>query len=99
MKWAGFAASAVFAAPCVDTRGDRASVAISGCLCLCNHHCSLVELLRQFFQGAIAALILQEPPRPPALCFRDLDSLGASFPMRECTSQIEYHGCSTHVGQ
>jgi hypothetical protein len=66
---------------------------VGGRPCLCDRHHSLVELLRQFFQGAIAVLILQKPPRPPVLCFRDLDSLG------ECTSWIDYHGRSAPTGQ
>jgi len=79
--------------------GDHAIVAIGGRPRHCDHHRSLVELLRQFFWGVVTALILQELPRPPALCFRDLDFSGVSFSMRECTSQIEYHGHSALVGQ
>jgi hypothetical protein len=33
------------------------------------------------------------------LYFYDLDSSGASLPVRECMSQIEYHGLFTPAGQ
>jgi hypothetical protein len=74
-------------------------VAVGGHPRHCDCHHSLVELLRQFLLGAVTALILQESPRPQVLCFHDLDSSGASFPVRECTSRIEYHGRSAPAGQ
>jgi len=48
----------------------------------------LVELLRQFFWGTVAALILQKLPRPPTLCFHDLDSLGAGFPVMHIPNRV-----------
>jgi hypothetical protein len=74
-------------------------VAVGGRPRHCDCHHSLDELFRQFFRGAIAVLILQELPRPPLFCFRDLDFSGAGFPMRECTSRIKYHGRSAPAGQ
>jgi hypothetical protein len=99
MKWARFGALVASIAPCVGMRGDHAIVAVGGCPCHCDRHRSLVELLCQFFRGAIVALILQKPPRSPTLCFRDLDYSGASFPVRECMSRIEYHDRSAPAGQ
>jgi hypothetical protein len=65
----------------------------------CDCHCSLVELLCQFFRKMIVALIFQKSPRPPVLYFHDLDSSRVDFPMRECTSRIEYHSCFAPKGQ
>jgi hypothetical protein len=99
MKWARFGALVASVAPCVRTRGAHVTVAVSGCPRHCDRHHSLVELFRQFFRGAIVALILQKPPRTSTFCFHDLDSSEACFPMRECTSRIEYHDHFTLAGQ
>ncbi len=48
-------------------RGDRATMAVSGCPHRCDYHRSLVEPLRQFFQEKVVALILQELLRLPVL--------------------------------
>jgi hypothetical protein len=79
MKWVRFGALATFAAPCVGVRGDRAIVVVSGRPHHCDRHHSLVKLFHQFFRGVIAVLILQEPPRPLALCFHDLNFFGGGF--------------------
>jgi hypothetical protein len=74
-------------------------VAVGGRHHRCDYHRSLVELLCQFFQGAVAALTLEKPPRLSVFCFHDLDSSRASFPVRECMSQIGYHDRFAPVGQ
>jgi hypothetical protein len=45
-------------------------VAVGGHPRHCDYHRSLVELLHQFFQGAVVALILQELPKPLMFCFK-----------------------------
>ncbi len=88
MKWVGFGASAASVAPCVGAKGGSWSVVV---FIVVTAIAPWSSCFVSFFRGAIAALILQESPRPSVLYFRDLDFAGASFPVKECPFHIEYH--------